>query len=63
MTSIRAKVDDSTLQVGRISHSTHGDSVKPFISENRVGIENDCKSAAVHAARLTNVPLVKLVRT
>lgn len=41
MTSIRSEVDDSSLQVGWIGHSSHWDSVEPFISENRVGVEDD----------------------
>jgi hypothetical protein len=42
LTGIRTKVDDSTLEVGWVSHSAHGDSVQPFISENRVGIKDNC---------------------
>jgi hypothetical protein len=42
LTSIRSKVNDSSLEVGWVGHSAHGDSIEPFISENRVGIENNC---------------------
>lgn len=63
MTGIRTKVDDSTLEVGWISHSSHGDSMEPFISENRVGIKDDCHQLYSALTQLIYVPLVKLVRT
>jgi hypothetical protein len=64
LTGVGTEVDDSTLQIRGVGHSSHWDSVEPLVSQNGVGIKNDCRSAHVlegHGNK--NAPLVKLVRT
>lgn len=45
LTGVRAEVDDGTLEVGWVGHSSHRDSVEPLVSKDGVGIEDDCRSA------------------
>ena len=40
-TSVRAEEDDGALEVGRVAHASHRDTVEPLIPELRVGVEDD----------------------
>ena len=39
--SVRTEEDDGALEVGRVAHAAHGDTVEPFVPELSVGVEND----------------------